>query len=107
MTDDQANLNSGTRGATSLQASPGMAEIAALPDEQRQLMFWLVRQEAVQFEQVMSVLNRPAGEVRGILSALVQQGLVAPIGENAYQALAPASPPGSASRQYAAGIDAG
>ncbi|MFE4106142.1 COG1470 family protein [Almyronema epifaneia] len=93
MTDEQANLNPGATGAISLPADPeSMAEIIALPEEQRQLMFWMVRQEVVQFEQVMTVLNRPADEVRGILSSLIQQGLVTPISEDTYRALSAGRP---------------
>jgi len=51
-----------------------MADVLTLPDPLRQLATWMLRQNAVSFEEVVAHLGQETDQVRSLLDTLVAQG---------------------------------
>ncbi|NJN20536.1 MAG: hypothetical protein HC812_04190 [Leptolyngbya sp. RL_3_1] len=70
-------------------ASPdSMTALLELPERQRQLMIWMLRQGTVNFSTIVAELDEPQVQVRALLAELIQQGLVVAVGKDTYHAYA-------------------
>lgn len=70
-------------------APESIAELLALPEAQRQLMVWLLRQRVAPFQAIVEAMGEPDLVVRSQLASLIQQGLVTVVGEDSYRAYSP------------------
>lgn len=56
-----------------------MADVLALPDQQCQLVTWIMRQGEVEIDAIASYLEVDAGEARTIVAELARSGFVAEV----------------------------
>lgn len=70
-------------------APESLAELLDLPEGQRRLMLWMLRQGIVDFDAIAVQMELPELEVRSQIATLIQQGLVIVLGEDRYRAYSP------------------
>ncbi len=60
------------------EKNPGliMADLLNMPDDQRQLINWLLRQKTAVLAEVVRFMGRDEAAARDLLTGLVEQGLV-------------------------------
>ena len=71
------------------QPPESVTELLELPEDQRQLMLWMMRQGTLPFADIQSHVGRSSENVRSLLANLIQQGLVNVVGDDAYRAYSP------------------
>ena len=77
------------RDARNAASSESMTALLGLPERQRQLVIWMMRQGTVNFQAIAAEVGEPDIQVRSLLAELIQKGLVASVGKDAYQAYSP------------------
>jgi predicted transcriptional regulator len=68
-------------------ASPtrSMADLLFLPDLERSLINWLLRQQQASLAEAAAFLDRSEAETAALLQVLIEQGFVQLIGQACYQ----------------------
>lgn len=76
MAHDPSDQSSTQREASPTSVGVSMADVVSLPDEQRQLINWIIREKDVTLVQVMAHTSQPEEIVRPQLEVLVTQGFL-------------------------------